>query len=319
MSSVMLVVVEHVAGVPRRACLEALGKARDLGLSAVALVCGSDPAAAAEACAPFADRVLAAASADLERYNVDAHLEAATRAVAELSPVLVAGTSTLTGRDLVARLSARLAGPYAAEIIDLSMGEDGRPTAVRPVHGGKALARVAFAGSGPCFVTVRSNALPMPEPRAPGSIESFDPGIDPSSVRMRVTSVEETCGGRVGVTEADIVVSGGRGLADPGNFVLLEKLADRLGAAVGASRAVVDAGWRDASEQVGKSGNTVAPRLYVAFGVSGAVHHVMGMDGSGVVVVVNKDPNALFFQHADHGLVADALEVLPALIEAIGE
>ena len=113
------------------------------------------------------------------------------------------------------------------------------------------------------------------------------------------------------------MVSGGRGLGDPGSFALLEKLADRLGAAVGASRAVVDAGWREASDQVGKSGNTIAPGLYAAFGVSGAVHHVMGMDGSGVVIVINKDPNALFFQHADHGLVADALEVLPALIEAL--
>ena len=167
MSLAALVLVEHVAQAPRRACLEALGRARDLGLSAVALVCGSDPSAAAEACAPFADRVLAAASGDLERYNVDAHLAVAARAVAELSPVLVAGPSTLTGRDLVARLSARLAGPYAAEIVDLSLGEDGRPLAVRPVHGGKALARVAFGGSGPCFVTVRSNAFAMPEPRAP--------------------------------------------------------------------------------------------------------------------------------------------------------
>ncbi len=319
MSSAMLVLVEHVAGAPRRACIEALGKARDLGLSPVALVCGADPAAAAGACAPFADRVLAAASTDLERYNVDAHLAAAGRAVEELSPAIVAGASTLQGRDLVARLSARLGAPYAAEITDLSMDGDGRPLAVRPVHGGKALATVAFAGSGPCLVTVRSNAFPMPEPRTPGAIESLEPGIDPSSLRLRVTHVQETGGGRVGVTEADIVVAGGRGLGDPGNFALLERLADRLGAAVGASRAVVDAGWRDASDQVGKSGNTVAPRLYAAFGVSGAVHHVMGMDGSGVVVVVNRDPSALFFQHADHGLVADALEVLPALIEAIGE
>lgn len=319
MSAKALVLVEHAGGAPRRACLEVLGKARELGLAPVALVCGADPAPAAAACAPFADRVLAAASPDLERYDADARLAVAARAVREVAPVLVAGPATLTGRDLLARLSARLNAPYAAEITDLSMGDDGRPVAVRPVHGNKALARVALGGTGPGLVTVRSNAFPAPGPREPGPVESFDPGIDPSSIRMRVTGVEETGGGRVAVTEADIVVAGGRGMGEPGHFALLERLADRLGAAVGASRAVVDAGWRDATEQVGKSGNTVAPRLYVAFGVSGAVHHVMGMDGSGVVVVVNRDPNALFFQHADHGVLADALEVLPALIEALGE
>jgi electron transfer flavoprotein alpha subunit len=314
----MLVLVEHAAGVPRRACLEALGRARELGMSPVALVCAADPSAAAAACAPFADRVLAAASEDLERYNADAHLAVAGRAIDELSPLLVAGPATSTGRDLVARLSVRRDGPCAAEITGLEL-EDGRPLVQRPVHGGKAIATVALEGSGPAFVTVRANAFAVPEPGTSGPVESLDAGIDPSSLRMRVTGVEETGGGRVGVTEADVVVSGGRGLGDPENFALLEQLADRLGAAVGASRAVVDAGWRDASEQVGKSGNTVAPRLYVAFGVSGAVHHVMGMDGSAVVVVVNKDPNALFFQHADHGLVADALEVLPALVEALGD
>lgn len=317
--SAALVLVEQDKGRPRRACLEALGRARALGLETVALVAGGDPAPVAGAVAPYADRVLSAASDALERHNVDAHVPLVERAVAGASALLVLGPATTTGRDIIARLAARMGAPYAADITGLDLGEDGRPRAERPVHGGKALAEVAFGGQGPCLATVRSNAFDMPEPGPPGTVEDIDAGIDPASLRTRVGSVEETGGSRVGVTEADIIVSGGRGLQEPGNFALLEKLADRLGAAVGASRAVVDAGWRDASEQVGKSGNTVAPRLYVAFGVSGAVHHVMGMDGAASVVVVNKDPNAPFFGHADHGLVADALEVLPALIEELGE
>jgi electron transfer flavoprotein alpha subunit len=311
-----LVIVEHEGAAVRRACLEALGRVRVLGLEPVALVTGADPSAAARTAAGHASRVLVAAHGSLERYNVDAHVPLAARVVSEISPTLVLGPATPTGRDLVARLAARLDAPYAAEITDLVMAPDG-PRVTRPVHGGRALAEIAF-GSTPALATVRANAMPMPEPSTPGAIETIDPGVDPSSLRTRVTAVEETAAGRVPLTEAEIVVAGGRGLGEASRFALLERLAERLGAAVGASRAVVDAGWRDASDQVGKSGNTVAPRLYVAFGISGAVHHVMGMDGASTVVVVNRDPNAPFFGHADHGLVADALEVLPALVEELG-
>lgn len=319
MSGTALVIVEHADGSPRRACLEAMGRVRSLGLSPVALVAGRDPAAAADAVAPYADRVISAPHEGLERYNAEAHLPLAARVISELAPILVLAPATLTGCDLAARLAAHLSAPYAAEVTDLSLEDDGRPRARRPVHGGRALAWIAFEGDGPVIATVRSNAFSMPDPGSPGVVEKINADLDPASLRTRVTAVEEAAGGRISVTEAQIVVSGGRGLADPSNFSLLERLADRLGGAVGASRAVVDAGWRDAADQVGKSGNTVAPRLYVAFGISGAVHHVMGMGGSSTVIVVNKDPNALFFEHADRGLVADALEVLPALLDELGE
>jgi len=306
-----LVIVERSSGGIRRASLEALGKARSLGLSTVALVAGSDPSAAARAASAHADRVLAAAHPDLERYDAEAHVALAERVTRDVSPSLVLGPATSTGRDLVARLSARLGAGYAAEITDITIDPDGRPTARRAVHGGKAVAVVAFEGPPPWLATVRPGAFPTPSPGAAGKIEMLHPALP--EIRTRVVSFEEAGGKRVHVTEAEIVISGGRGLGDPAAFTLIERLADRLGAAVGASRAVVDAGWRDASEQVGKSGNTVAPRLYVAFGVSGAVHHVMGMAGAGTVVVVNRDPAAPFFKHADHGLV-----VLPALLEELG-
>ncbi len=313
-----LVVVENTGGNVRRACLEALGRARSLGLTAEALVTGTDPLAAAAAVAPYADLVLCAAHELFAHGDADVLVPLVAGVVTERSPVLILVPATLTGRDLAARLAARLGAPYAAEVTDISLDPSGRPRAVRPVLGGKALATVGFAGDGPCLVTVRANALGMPAPGQPGEIRSTDPRVDPGAVRTRVTPLDEAGAGRVPLGEAGIVVSGGRGLQDASRFELLEKLADRLGAAVGASRAVVDAGWKDVSFQVGKSGNTVAPRLYVAFGVSGAVHHVMGMDGSGTVVVVNKDPDAPFFKHADHGLVADAVQVLGLLVRRLG-
>jgi len=308
--SAALVLVEHAGGRPRRACLEALGKARALGFSPVALVQGMDPALVA----PYADRVLASTHDD----HPEAHVLALRAAIDRTGAALVLGPCTLTGCDALARAAAAAGRSLVPDAVRLDL-EDGAPRVVRPVHGGKVLARIALTGDAPWFVAVRGNAFPAPDPADPGAVEEFDPGIDPSTLLLQVVERRQAATGRIPVTEADIIVTGGRGLGESANFSLLERLADRLGAAVGASRAVVDAGWRDVSEQVGKSGNTVAPRLYVAFGVAGAVHHVMGMDGAGTVVVVNKDENALFFQHADHGLAADAIEVLPALLEELGD
>jgi electron transfer flavoprotein alpha subunit len=312
-----LVVVEHGGGAVSRASLEALSRVRALGLEAVAFVAGEDPGPAAERAAPWADEVLAARHELLEHLNVDVHVPLLERLVSELGATMVLGPATHTGRDLLARLAARLAAPYAAEITGLDLDGEGRPTMVRSMHGGKVSAELAFAGDPPFLATVRANAFELERSGAEAPIRNVAPEVDESAVRSRVTASESTSAGRVPLTEAQVVVTGGRGLGGPEAFELLERLADGLGAAVGASRAVVDAGWRDVSEQVGKSGNTVAPRLYVAFGVSGAVHHVMGMAAASTVVVVNKDPEAHFFRHADHGLAADALEVLPMLLERL--
>jgi electron transfer flavoprotein alpha subunit len=315
--SCALVVVEHSAHTPRRACLEALGRVRELGLESIALVAGSDPAEVAGRIAPYAGLVLTCAHDALGSYDFDALAPVVANLISGRKPLLVLAPATLTGRDLLARLSARIGAAYAADVTAIDL-VDGTVRMTRPVHGGKAFATIEPTTEGPMLATVRANAFAMPAPGDPGPVEALAVTIDAASLRTRVTAVTESSTGRVPLTEAEIVITGGRGLGDPKNFDLLEKLADRLGAAVGASRAVVDAGWREVSDQVGKSGNTVAPRLYVAFGVSGAIHHTMGMDGSGTVVVVNKDENAVFFKHADHGLVADALTVLPKLIEKLG-
>jgi len=187
---------------------------------------------------------------------------------------------------------------------------------IRPVHGGRALSEVSFA-SYPAIVTTRPNSFPIePSGSAPGEFVEKELGIS-AEVRTKVVRVEEVTKGKVDVTEADVIVTGGRGLKGPENFAMLEELATLLGGVVGATRSVVDAKWRDQEDQVGKSGKTVAPKLYIAVGLSGAIHHIMGMDTSKVIVAINKDENANIFNYADYGIVGDLFEVIPAMTEDI--
>jgi len=165
-------------------------------------------------------------------------------------------------------------------------------------------------------VTVRPNTFAGEEPGAEeGEYLERQAGIDPGQLRTKVLRREESGQGKVDLIEADIIVSGGRGLKSAENFKVLEELAGTIGAAVGAARSVVDAKWRDQEDQVGKSGKTVSPKLYVAVGISGAIHHTMGMDTSKVVLAVNTDPNAMIFSYADYGIVGDFAQVVPAMTE----
>jgi len=310
------VVVERRGDGARRVSLEALGKLAALGLEPVAVVIGSGVGPVATAVAPYARLVLVVEHAAF----ADALSEVLARALGDLAaqrtPRSVVAGATAFGRDLCARLSARLRSGYVADAVELSRAGDGDLLAVRPVLGGKAYAEVAFRGTGPRVVSVRPNAFPAPQPGAPGPIERIPAG-DIAPGRARIVERREQAAGRVDLAEADVIVAGGRGVRGPEGFAVLERLAEALGGAVGASRAAVDAGWRDHASQVGKSGRTVSPKLYVAFGISGAVHHRMGMDTARTIVVVNSDPNAAFFKHADYGLVGDFSQIAPALAEAL--
>jgi len=196
--------------------------------------------------------------------------------------------------------------------------DGGTLRAIRPVYAGKAIQTLKI-GAAPFVASLRPNVFPPLAPSGGGSadVEPLDTSEEQAAVKTVVKQVKPREGGKIELTEADVIVSGGRGMKDPSNFHLVEELAEALGAAVGASRAVVDAGWRPHAEQVGQTGKTVSPGLYFACGISGAIQHLAGMSTSKCIVAVNKDPEAPIFKVADYGIVGDALEVLPALTEEI--
>lgn len=224
--------------------------------------------------------------------------------------------STL-GKDLAPRVAARLDVPMASDVTAVSVVE-GQVTARRPVFSGKAFAEVALDAS-PAVLTIRPNVFQAEERGGAGALTTFTPDVDPGSWRMRVTERRGASDGALDVTEASIVVSGGRGMKDPGNWNLLEDLRDAMGSdvALGASRAVVDAGWRPHGEQVGQTGKTVAPKLYVAVGISGAIQHLAGMRTAKTIVAINRDADAPIFGVADYGIVGDLFEVVPRLAEEV--
>ncbi len=225
-------------------------------------------------------------------------------------------SATALGKDLAPRVAALVDVPLASDVTSLEIEGD-RIVAVRPVYGGKAIARVGFEAS-PAILSLRPNAFGMSGSRAAGRIEPFTAAI-PDTVRTRIVEFQAAETGTVDVAEASTIVSGGRGMKGPEHWHLLEELRDALGpgTALGASRAVVDAGWRSHGEQVGQTGKTVAPKLYFAVGISGAVQHLAGMRTAQTIVAINKDPDAPIFALADYGVVGDAFEILPRLTTEI--
>jgi len=215
------------------------------------------------------------------------------------------------------RVAARVGAGLVSDVVKLEV-KDGKLEARRPVYAGKALATVRWEGE-PQMATLRPNVFALGTPEASRPFETVTGTADVSTRRARVQSVQAAGAGKVELTEAQIIVSGGRGLKGPENFHLVEELASALGAAVGASRAVVDAGWVDHQMQVGQTGKTVSPTLYVAAGISGAIQHLAGMSSSKVIVAINKDADAPIFKVADYGIVGDVFEVLPKLSAAAKE
>ncbi len=222
-------------------------------------------------------------------------------------------------RDLAPRVAALLDVPLATDITGFEASADGL-TVTRPVYAGKAFVRITFDSS-PVIASLRPNVFPVRERDAEAEVEAYAPDVDPSSWRSRVVGFEASSGSALDVAEASVVVSGGRGMRDPEHWHLLEDLRDAIGdgSTLGASRAVVDAGWRPHAEQVGQTGKTVAPKLYFAIGISGAIQHLAGMRTAGIIVAVNKDPDAPIFGVADYGIVGDLFDVVPRLTEEIGK
>jgi len=316
----ILVFIEQRDGQIRSVSREALGEATRLAAALggpVVAVCAaaSDPGLAALGEAG-AERVLFATDPDFARYDAAGYTQAVVAAVTATQPAVVLFPASAMGKDLAPRVAARLDVGLASDCTALAV-EGGALIATRPVYAGKAVQKVRFPLT-PALVSLRPkvfSAVTLAGKSA--AVEPLAVGVDAAAPRARVTQVAAASGGKLDLTESEIIVSGGRGLKAPENFALIEALAEALGATVGASRAVVDAGWRPHGDQVGQTGKTVSPRLYVAVGISGAIQHLAGMSSSRCIVAINKDPDAPIFKVADYGLVGDLFEVVPALTEAV--
>jgi electron transfer flavoprotein alpha subunit len=307
----IVVFVEHASGAPRRASLETLGAASALGASVVAVLCGSGAEQAAPQCGKYgAKRALALPGSS---WSPDAAAQAIAALVKEHEAGAFLASATSTGRDVAPRVAALLDCTLFSDCTALA--KDGeRVLVTRPWLAGKVEATLRTSAPVLC-ATLRRNVFPV---RETGGTAEVAQGPALGAGKATLEKVEARAGAKLDVSEAPVVVSGGRGLKEPQHFAILEDLAAAFGnAAVGASRAVVDAGWRPHSEQVGQTGKTVSPQLYVAVGISGAIQHLAGMKTSKVIVAINKDPEAPIFKIADYGIVGDAFEVVPALAQAV--
>jgi electron transfer flavoprotein alpha subunit len=316
--AIVLTFAEQRDGKLRRASLEVVSEARRLAgaLAASVETVVVGPGAeglAGELAAHGANRVHVFDDAALAAYATEPWARAVAQVVAQTKPAVVLFPFTAMGKDLAPRVAAKAGAGLASDCVALEV-KDGRLTARRPVYAGKAYATVEWAGELQ-MASLRPNVFSLADPDASRQAEVVKGTVDTAS-RARVTGVKAAGEGKIELTEAQIVVSGGRGLKGPENFHLVSDLAEVMGAAVGASRAVVDAGWVEHQLQVGQTGKTVSPSVYVACGISGAIQHLAGMSTSKYIVAINKDPDAPIFKVANYGILGDVFEVLPKLTEA---
>lgn len=315
MSKTFVVVAEVRGGSLRQVSLEALQAAsiaKNEGDAVAAVLIGSQITTLAADLAGYVEgRVYAVDHPELEIYNAEAYFDVVQSVFEQVTPDVVILGHTALGRDLAPKIAAHLG---AGQISDVTAIEQNGGEAVytRPIYAGKAFEQKSFT-SGPQVVTIRPNNLsPAPSVSSPGEIIEID--YAPSgSLRSIVKDIVRKTSGKVDLTEAKIIVSGGRGVKSAEGFKPLEELADVLHGAVGASRAACDAGYCDYSMQIGQTGKVVTPEIYIACGISGAIQHLAGMSQSRVIIAINKDPEAPIFKVADYGIVGDLFEVVPLL------
>lgn len=321
MAQGVMVFIEEREGKVKKTSLEALSAARKLadGMqeSVTAVRVGEgDPS---ENLAHYgADAVMSAQHELLRDYSTEGYCTALVEAVQRVQPRFVLSAASAMGRDLLPRVASRLDAGVAQDCIEIGIAGTGQLECVRPIFAGKAYAKV-LVHTTPAIATLRPNVFQVAAADTTRVAEksALVPELSPDKIRASVKEIKASSGQMVELTEANIIVSGGRGMKGPENFPIVEALANALGGAAGASRAAVDAGWIDQQHQVGQTGKTVSPSLYIACGISGAIQHLAGMSSSKYIVAINKDPEAPIFNVADYGIVGDLFEVVPALTQAI--
>lgn len=311
----ILVFCEYSEGNLKKGALELLHAAKASGRTVHAVLLGS--AAKVVSAQPGqhgAETTWLCTDDRLSQYNPELFTAALTRVIKESGADTVLASSSMVARDLFPRVGARLDSGVASDCTVLEMTSNSLRVR-RPLYAGKCMAEVEFVNSPVKIVLMRANQLPVGQATAgaSGAIKEFS--LPPTDVKTTVQNVVKGEVGKIDLTEANVIVAGGRGMKGPEHFKMLDDLAQTIGGTVGASRAVADAGWVPHSMQVGQTGKTVAPSLYIACGISGAIQHLAGMSGSKVIVAVNKDPEAPIFQKATYGLVGDLFEIVPKLTE----
>lgn len=315
----ILVVAEVKEGKLKKVVLELLTKGKELagkaGGALEGLLIGSGVEGLAAEMGKFgASKVYLADDAALAEYNGDAFANVAAKAIEGIKPGIVLVGASIQGRDLAPRLSAKLGAGLASDCTEIDV-DGGKLTVIRPIYAGKAFQKIVFK-SDLQIASVRPNVYPAGDASgAAAEVVKVDAAA--GDVKSKVLKTELSAGGKIELTEAEIIVSGGRGMKGPEHYKIIEDMAAVLGAAVGASRAAVDAGWRPHGDQVGQTGKTVNPNLYVACGISGAIQHLAGMSSSKCIVAINKDPEAPIFKVADYGIVGDLFKCVPIMTEEL--
>jgi len=311
----ILVFAEHNSGTVKGVTFEILGKLSSHTLEVVAFDGLSDDGAA-ELGKHGATTIHKIKGADLDTYSPEGYANALKEVISSGSYDYVFAGSTSLGKDLFPRVAGMFDAGMVSEVVEINFdGETFKGT--RPLFAGKVMATVELDGPKPHFVTVRPNSIGMPDSAAGGSANVVDVTGNAGSIRAVVSEIIKGASEKLDLTEASIIVSGGRAMKNSDNFKILHEMADVIGATVGASRAAVDSGYADHSMQVGQTGKTVAPTLYIACGISGAIQHLAGMRTSKVIVAINTDPDAPIFQKADYGIVGDLFKVVPVLTEEL--
>ncbi|VBB07037.1 Hypothetical protein LUCI_2281 [Lucifera butyrica] len=317
------VYIEMNEGQLRNVGLELLGEGRKLAEAMGQRLCGvligdNVEPVAKEAFAAGADAVYLVEGPEYAHYSPDAFTIACTDLIKTYKPSVFLLGATNDGRDLGPRVACRVETGLTADCTGLGIDEQtGLVAWTRPAFGGNIMATILCPEHRPQMGTVRPKVFKKPQPdySRSGELIRVASKVRPTDIRTKLVDVIKVCTASCNLEEAEIIVSGGRGMCKPENFVLIEELADALGGAVGASRAAVDAGWKPALHQVGQTGKTVGPKIYFACGISGAIQHLAGMSSSDIVIAINKDADAPIFKVADYGIVGDVMEVLPILTE----